>query len=229
VPAILDPEKEGTDVTRQQTDSPVPVVEVVPGHRPPEAVRDLAYQVWAWEAEENCAAVAHRLDVEPRTVQRWAKDDGWRLRKEEERAELTPANARYVTALVLGNAAPKAAAKLEAMIDGTIPPDKTMAAICQIVLDRTGFAPITLKEREPEAKPEPPKEPFPSHLLRYLTDAELLALERGLDIDLDAVQKREPIEEVEKRLMRMREQMSRRAMAGLQEAARGGRLRQIRQ
>jgi hypothetical protein len=212
-------------MARRQNDSVVPVVEVVPGHRPPEEVRDFAYQVWAWEAEESCVAVAHRLGIEPRTVQRWAKDDGWRMRKEEERAELTPANARYVTALVLGNAAPKAAAKLEAMIDGRIPADKTMATICQIVLDRTGFAPITLKEHVPEEKPEPPKEAFPSHLLRHLTDAELLALEQGVDIDIDEVQKREPIEEVYKRIQHRREEMRREDMDGLKEAARGGRLR----
>src|SRR5215217_334905 len=84
------------------------------------------------------------------------------------------------------------------MIDGTIPASKTMATICQIVLDRTGFAPITLRERPPEERPEPPRGPVTPPVVHRLTADEVAVLRQGRTIDLDAVTNREKGETVEK-------------------------------
>jgi hypothetical protein len=168
---------------RHQADSPTPLVRVIPGHKPPEAVRDLAYDLWAWKHGQNAAAVARELGVEERTVQRWARDDDWRVRYQEERVDQSPQMARYTTALILGSAAPKAAAKLEAMLDGTVPYDKTMAGVCQIVLDRTGFAPVNLRDTDPAARPPvkalaPPVHDYTAAEVAAMSDADLLAFFR---------------------------------------------------
>lgn len=118
----------------------------------PEAI-DYAYELWAYKHNQSAQAVAEELDLAPRTVQHWAREANWRVRYEEERAEQSPNMARYTTAIILGASAPKAARILDAMFDGIIPYDKTKAYVCQIVLDRVGFAPVNLRDQDHSKKP----------------------------------------------------------------------------
>ena len=63
---------------------------------------ETAYQLWAWECDQNAAEVARRLSLPERTVQRWAKDGGWRTRLDRERKELAGRTWRAVEVALIG-------------------------------------------------------------------------------------------------------------------------------
>jgi hypothetical protein len=141
-------------MSRQPDNAATATITVIRGHRPPDSERELAYQAWAWECEESCAAVAARFDLEPRTIQRWCRDDRWRMRKVDELAEVTPKESRYLAAVTLVDTAPRASLVLREMIDGTRQPNRDLMAICNSVLDRAGLGPIPNKDVNVATRPE---------------------------------------------------------------------------
>ena len=53
--------------------------------------REAAYLLWSGPLSRNARAVAEKLGIPARTVQRWATDDGWAARADREAAELRAA------------------------------------------------------------------------------------------------------------------------------------------
>ena len=81
------------DTSSEPANGPSAAVAVVPiGAGMPEATtsarRELAYQLWAWEHAENCAAVAAALGLSARAVQKWRHQEGWDARLDREAAAL---------------------------------------------------------------------------------------------------------------------------------------------
>jgi hypothetical protein len=85
-----------------------------------QATKERAYLLWAWDCQQNCAAVGARLGVNERTVRHWSRSGGWRLRHEQERADLDPLDARPVIALRIHSGAVSGAGYLAAVADGLV-------------------------------------------------------------------------------------------------------------
>lgn len=137
-----------------------PSVTVIPGQRAPDALRETAYQLWAWQCGQNAERVAQDLgidhpdvDLDGRTVRGWCQQDGWRVRYEEERSELVPGMARYAAARQLQNALPGAISYVEAVANGTVAPNKDRLTACRMVMDAAGFASIRVMGDEATRKP----------------------------------------------------------------------------
>ena len=136
--------------------------------------RELAFELWAWTYGRVFATTAEQTGISLRTLHAWAKAGRWRERFEEERAELAPADQRYVVALGLGADAIAARDFLGAVARGDAPPNKDRQAACVAILDRAGFAPIhfsQLPAKRPPATTGPdPKDMTQEERGRWLLD-----------------------------------------------------------
>lgn len=137
-----------------------PDMVVIPGQRAPDALREDAYQLWAWACAQNCEKVADTLnaqhpglDLDGRTVRGWCRQEQWRVRYEEERAELVPGMVRYASALQLQNALPGAIDYVSAVAAGTVEPNKDRLSACKLIMDACGFAAIRVMGDEAQRKP----------------------------------------------------------------------------
>jgi hypothetical protein len=99
--------------------------------------RERAYLLWAWDCGQVIAAVSRRVDIPEPTLRYWARTDGWKLRYEQERADLSPVDARPVIALKVQHGAVSGAAYLAAVADGLV----TEPSVEDIV-QRTDISPI---------------------------------------------------------------------------------------
>ncbi len=131
------------------TAPPVPVVALEP-----ERNRETAFALWAYRYGRNAAATAAALDLPPRTVQRWAAEDGWAARADREAAELV-ANVRAAAEVALFGAVADAIDALHKIARGQ--------GETKTVLDKRG-EPVTVEIPVPfqaASTPRTPSSPSP--------------------------------------------------------------------
>ena len=157
------------DATAPPNLTPLPTAADAPE---PGRDREAAYLLWSGPLHRNARAVAEKLGIPPRTVQRWATEDGWSARADREATELRAA-VHAAAKVALSGAISDAIATLHRAargeggtkrvysekqgkvleVDDPVPWQARVNASTAL-LDRFGIAPTTKHIFEPQ--PEPP-------------------------------------------------------------------------
>jgi hypothetical protein len=156
------------------------------GKRYSEETRELAYELWAFVAGENCEEVAALLAreeygavvVPARTVRDWVTRFGWVERLASELDALAPAiRAKTARELVLGGL--DAARVLRRATRDDVPPgakpDKVAVTAAVALLDRAGFSPLG-RTSAPEVRGADPVRALPD--VARMSMAEIEVFER---------------------------------------------------
>lgn len=112
-----------------------------------EDIKDLAYQLWAYVCRRDASAVARRLDVNPRNVQRWAKTEDWTGRYRRDMASIMPDLVEQ-TAVNLSLAAFEASQRLHELArrsnenDGLTKEEQFEMKAMGVAVTLGGFSPI---------------------------------------------------------------------------------------
>lgn len=106
---------------------------------PPET-RDAAYLAWL-RHDGNLTAVASELGVSHDTIGRWKRVDGWIARQARTEHELS-ATARRRVEGALRELAPRAIARLAAIMDDAEAPVEQRRLAARDLLDRAGYTPV---------------------------------------------------------------------------------------
>ena len=117
---------------------------VIHGQRTPQLDRDRAYEVWSTTGKQSCDLTGRQLHVEGRTIRRWCRDDSWRLRLAQDRADASPRESLLTAAVILRGSAELAAQYLADVTAGLIPGHADRLTAAKTVLDRVGLGPIRL-------------------------------------------------------------------------------------
>lgn len=144
--------------------------------------QELAYQIWAFEAGQNCpgtlAILARDHDVTSvplRTLQDWASR-GWVERVDRDLSAIAPAiRKKTISEIVLGSL--EAAQGLRRVVRGDEAPDRTKVMAYLGMLDRGGFSHIG---NAPERRIESPSTQLTGVNLDTLSTDELLALQASI-------------------------------------------------
>jgi hypothetical protein len=114
------------------------------GVRTPAEVRNLAYQLWAFECGRNCRAVADTLGIGAHNVERWAAKEGWAERAERDLRAIMPelvAQSAVNLRLAAYHSSRRLLAIAVAASEGMAPDAKEVDALVKIT-DRGGFSPL---------------------------------------------------------------------------------------
>lgn len=147
----------------------------------PEEERQLALEVWAFEADRNAAATSrilaesHELEIPAATIRAWANRYDWEAKASDLFRTLTPHLYERAAFLLMRAALPAARYILD-VTEGKAKPDKTRLAAADSALNRTGFLPFSrnLAQAQAELKASQRAEHLDSlDPLTHLTDDEL--------------------------------------------------------
>lgn len=174
--------------------------------------REAVYRVWAFETNRSALATANRIrddedmkalgvsDVSDRTIRRWANEEDWASRANQELYRVAP-ELRLSAQATLALAAPEAADELRKMLTVEVYVDtpivvknedgstriewvrqldkdllKAKMTAIQLTLDRSGFSPIGTRDLGEMAAPKTVREALAT-LIMEASPEELAALE----------------------------------------------------
>jgi hypothetical protein len=143
--------------------------------------REHAYLTWTLAGRRSFTKTGELTGVAPNTLRAWHDQDRWAERADGEDDEARKM-ARVALAAKVVDETAKSLETIIAIRDDATASKRDRLAAAIYILGVSGIAPVVKAENPALFDPETKPAPKPPRDLRSLSDAELLALERGEDI-----------------------------------------------